>query len=132
MLRNALVNSVLPDAPDAHDQMLFIRLLDELTPLHVRMLAVLDDPEGWFSRHSDLEKPTFSISSSLGQLLDAALPELRGNRELYDGLGFDLDQRRLGGGGGSLHTMMSAGGIWASRGTALGRRFLEFVTLPER
>lgn len=131
MLRNALINSVLPDAPDEHEQLTFLRLVDELTPLHVRMLAVLADPVGWFERHPELEKPSFGLSSSLGALIEAALPELRDRRDLYDGLGFDLDQRRLGGGGGSLHTMMSASGAWSSRSTPLGRRFLAFISLPE-
>lgn len=132
MLRNALVNSVLPGAPDEHEQLTFLRLIDELTPLHVRMLAVLADPQGWFARHPDLEKPSFAFSSSLGALLEAALPELRDRRELYDGIGFDLDQRRLGGGGGSLHSMMSASGAWSSRSTPLGQRFLAFISLPGR
>ena len=47
MLRAALVNGVLEGAPDEHEQLLFIRFVDELTPLHVRLLALLDDPAGW-------------------------------------------------------------------------------------
>jgi hypothetical protein len=128
MLRNALVNSLLPNAPDEHEQLTFLRLIDELTPLHVRMLSVLDDPEAWFDRHPDLVKPSFGLSSSVAALIETALPELRDRRELYDGIGFDLDQRRLGGGGGSLHTMMTASGAWSSRSTPLGQRFLTFIS----
>lgn len=35
MLRNTLINGVLPGAPNEHEQMVFLRLVDELTPLHV-------------------------------------------------------------------------------------------------
>lgn len=56
---------MLPDAPDEHEQLTFLRLVAELTPLHVRMLAVLAEPEGWFVRHPELEKPSFGISSGL-------------------------------------------------------------------
>ena len=130
-LRNALVNSVLPDAPDEHEQLMFLRLIDELTPLHIRMLAVLHDPVGWFDRHANLEKPSFGLSSSLAALIEAALPELRGRRDLYDGIGFDLDQRRLGVGGGSLHATMSANGAWSPRSTPFGQRFLAFFSPPD-
>lgn len=131
MLRNALVNSLLPHAPDEHEQLTFLRLIDELTPLHVRMLSVLDDPAGWFDRHPDLVRPSFGLSSSVAALIEAALPELRDRRDLYDGIGFDLDQRRLGGGGGSLHTMMTASGAWSSRSTPIGQRFLAFISRTE-
>ncbi|MBW3615161.1 MAG: hypothetical protein KY439_07635 [Actinobacteria bacterium] len=132
MLRNALINSVLPGAPDEHEQLAFLRLIDELTPLHARMLAVLANPEDWFDGHPDLERPSFGLSSSLAALIEAALPELRDRRDIYDGIGFDLDQRRLGGGGGSLHTMMTVSGAWSSRSTPLGERFLAFISLPDR
>lgn len=74
MLRSALVNSVLPDAPDEHEQLTSLRLIDGLTPLDARMLAVLADPDGWFDRYPDLERLSFGLSSSLGALVEAALP----------------------------------------------------------
>lgn len=58
MLRNAIVNSVLPGAPDDYEQMAFLRYVDELTPLHARVLAFVADPRGWFERHG-IEQPTF-------------------------------------------------------------------------
>ena len=53
LLRNAVVNSVLPDAPDDDTQQLFFGMIDRFTPTHVRLLKLLSDPPGWFERRSD-------------------------------------------------------------------------------
>jgi hypothetical protein len=61
MLRNALINAVLPGAPEEHEQITFLRFVDELTPAHVRMLAFLADPVRWFDQHG-LQKPTYTAA----------------------------------------------------------------------
>lgn len=47
-LRNAIVNAGLPGAPDTIRQQMFLRLLEELTDMHVHVLALLASPEEWF------------------------------------------------------------------------------------
>jgi len=127
MLRNALVNSVLPGAPEEYERMSFLRFIDELMPLHVRMLALLDDPGKWFDDHG-LQRPQFGISSSVVQVIEGGLPEVRGRRDIYDQVGADLEQRTLA--QGSFHGMMTATGAWASRSSERGKRFLKFISLP--
>jgi len=43
-LRNAVLNSALPNPPQEDEQMIFLRLIDQLTPWHLRVLALLDNP----------------------------------------------------------------------------------------
>lgn len=50
-LRNALVNSQLPGAPDAIKQHMFVQLVDEFSELHLAMLDLADGPGAWFERN---------------------------------------------------------------------------------
>lgn len=43
-LRAAVINTALAMAPDEHMQLMFIRFIDELAPLHLRILRYLQDP----------------------------------------------------------------------------------------
>lgn len=121
------MNAVLPGAPEQHEQMTFLRFVDELTPLHIRMLAFLADPVKWFDDHG-VEKPQF-MSAGVSAILEKGLPELEGRRDVYDIAARDLEQRGLA--SPSLHVMMTNAGIWSPRTSAVGNRFLAFVTLAE-
>lgn len=127
MLRNALVNAVLPGAPEQHEQMTFLRYVDELTPLHVRILAFVADPVQWFDDRG-LERPRY-MSAGVATILELGMPELAGRRELYDRVAFELQQRGLA--DVPLHAMMTNDGVWSQRATGLGQRFLHFITLEE-
>lgn len=59
---------------------MLIGFVDQLTPWHLRILKVATDPSEWFEQHPKLERPTFAMTSSHSQMLEAALPELRGCR----------------------------------------------------
>jgi hypothetical protein len=70
-LRNAVLNSVGPEAPDADTQAIFMNLVDRLTPSHLRMLALWDDPPGWFAVYG-LPRP--SSSGNRARTVEAGLP----------------------------------------------------------
>lgn len=46
-LRNAVLNSALPNPPQEDEQMIFLRLIDQLTPWHLRVLGLLNNPVEW-------------------------------------------------------------------------------------
>jgi hypothetical protein len=50
-LRNAVLNSVATDAPDADTQTIIMNLIDRFTPSHLRLATLWDDPPGWFASH---------------------------------------------------------------------------------
>ena len=64
VLRNAVLNSALPAAPDQDIQQLYFALIDDLTPTHMRLLTLLDDPPGWFDARPGLHRPQFGMMSS--------------------------------------------------------------------
>ena len=128
-LRNAVLNSALPNPPDESRQQMFVQLVDTMTVWHLRILRLLADPIQWY-QESNRRPPQYAISSSLSGLLTDTFPELKDQRDLYDQIGSDLYARGLIGSDG-FHTMMSATGAYEKRATELGQQFLDFITAPE-
>ena len=129
VLRNAVLNSALPTSPDEDVQQLYFRLIDDLTPTHMRLLTLLDDPPGWFDARPRLQRPNFGMSSNRTALINAAMPDL-------GGMGPQMIERfyaALTDGGlvnGALSGMMTAQGAWQSVTTEFATRFLAFVRDP--
>ena len=127
-LRNAVLNAALPNPPQEDDQMIFLRLVDQLTPWHLRVLSVLDDPVRWMERHS-VVNPAWGMGGT-STVLEHCLPDLRGQRDTYDQIVRDLQSEGLLGQGQFLHVMMTGGGMVGSRTTDRGKRFIRFISPP--
>jgi hypothetical protein len=127
LLRNAVVNSVLPGAPDDDTQQLFFDMLDRFTPTHVRLLKLLCDPPGWFSRHN-LTKPNVMMGGK-SVIIEAGMPELASRKDLIDRYAAALSNAGLI--AQSLSGLMSEAGLWAAATTPLAADFLAFVADPE-
>jgi hypothetical protein len=125
-LRNAVINSGLPMSPDEHAQLTFIRLVDELTTLHLRLLAYLRDPEGWFVGHG-IPKPNI-VMGSRSAVLEVAMPDLVRDRPLYQQAVRELAGRGLV--QDALDGMVSEHGLYTPLTTEFGNRFLAYVTAP--
>jgi hypothetical protein len=131
LLRNAVVNSVMPDAPDDDRQQVFFDLLDRFTPTHVRMLTLLSYPFGWFEDH-DISLSTFHAAVETGRkmaVVEAGMPELAGRPDLIDRYGEALNAAGLI--DQSLTRVLSFGTMVSHATTSLGDGFLSFVTDPE-
>lgn len=129
-LRNAVLNSALPNPPQEDEQMIFLRLIDHLTPWHLRVLTLLDDPVRWMNRNG-VKNPGWGMGGP-STVLEYCLPDLRGQRETYDQIVRDLQSEGLLGQGQFLHVTMTSGGMVASRTTERGKRFIKFITAPLR
>lgn len=127
-LRNAVLNAALPNPPQEDEQMIFLRLIDQLTPWHLTVLSVLDDPLQWMTRHG-VVNPGWGMGST-STVLEHCLPDLRDQRDTYDQIVRDLQAEGLLGQGQFLHVMMTGGGMVASRTTDRGKRFIKFMTSP--
>jgi hypothetical protein len=127
-LRNAVLNSVAPDAPDADTQAIFLMLLDRYTPSHLRVLALVNDPPGWFASRG-LPVPQAAFAGSRMSTLVAGLPELAGRRPFINLLVSELNLA----GFLKVDTVMgsvSAPAALDSLTTDLGAQFLRFITRP--
>jgi hypothetical protein len=126
-LRNAVLNSVAPDAPDADTQAIFFSLVDRFTPSHLRLLTLWDDPPAWFSSHG-LAPPQDVMAGSRTLTVEAGLPEMRGRKDFYG-----LIASELGAAGmltASLSGMVTAPALMDRLTTDLGRQFVRFISPP--
>ena len=115
-LKGALESIARGQAPDEAKQYMFFAFIDTMSPLQLQMLALFSAPP---------VLPGISMGG-LSTVLEHGIPELRGNRELYDQLWKDLYARGLVNTDG-LHMTMSATGLASRRTTGLGQEFLQFI-----
>jgi hypothetical protein len=125
-LRNAVLNAALPNPPQEDDQMIFLRLIDQLTPWHLRVLSVLDNPSGWMERNG-VANPNWGMGGA-STVLEHCLPDLRGQRDTYDQIVRDLQSEGLLGQGQFLHVTMTGGGMVERRTTDRGKLFIRFIS----
>lgn len=123
-LRNAVVNRSLQPDLDETLQHIFLRLVDELSPLHLQLLQMAHNPIQWGER-TGIKLPAL-YHGAFSTLIEKGIPELNGKRDVYERLWEDLVQRGLVNKGG-IHTMMTASGVWDSWTKPLGKEFLGFI-----
>jgi hypothetical protein len=124
-LRNAVLNSIAPDAPDADTQAIMLNLIDRFMPSHLRLLALWNDPPAWFKSHG-LTPPQAAMAGSRTQTVDAGLPEMRGRQDFYLRIASEL-----GSGGmlaASLSGMVSGSALMDRLTTDFGRQFVRFIS----
>ena len=127
-LRNAVLNSALPGAPEDDLQLVFLDLVDTLTPWHLRVLKLFDDPLKW----ADQNQRTVPIGmgmASTGQVLLQAYPELNGKGEFQAKIIKDLSTYGLA---EIPSAMMTSRGAHESRTSGFGKQFLQFLTTPRQ
>jgi hypothetical protein len=125
ILQDATANSSVGLSLEDNLKLLFQALLDSFTPLHLRILTYFDNPSRWLKDHG------IKFSAYMGGVnagLEAGLPELRGQRNIYDSIVQDLFNRglltldRTG-----LFVTVSGSGILEQRTTELGKKFLKYI-----
>jgi hypothetical protein len=115
-LRNAVLHIAIGEGPEETVQHLLLSFVDELTEMHLRVLAFAKAP-----------RPAGNISAGgLNHVLEENIPELRGHRPLYDQLWKDLYLRGLIT-TESLHVMMTGNGLSQSRTSPLGEALLNLI-----
>lgn len=126
-LKNAILNSALPNPPEESLQKMFLSFIDTLTIWQLKLLELFNDPPAYIEKH----KVNFSgyDMEAISHLVENAFPELRGRRDLYELIWKDLYSRALVTTEG-LHTMITDSGIIAKRTTEIGKLFLEYIKNP--
>ena len=127
-LRNAVLNVALRNEADEDIQQIFLNYIDDFMPWHLRILSFFQNPDDWF-RQNKVDKPNIDFGSPL-DAWHAAYPELRSYSDLLSQMVKDLYSRGLFG-VESLGGTMTKQGIFASRTTDMGNRFLRFISRPK-
>lgn len=128
-LRNAVLNAALPNSLHEDEQLIFLRLIDQLAPWHLRVLAVLDNPRAWMESHQ-IQNPGWG-GGGVPTVLEHCLPDLQGQREIYEQIARDLQAEGLMVQGQFLNLTMTGGGMMESRTTPRGKRFIAFISSPQ-
>jgi hypothetical protein len=118
MLRNALVNIGLGKCPDEDIQHIYLRLIDEFTPSHVKILHFLW--EG-VSQVAAANETLLRQGKTYREVLDQLEPEFRGKGDLVQQVLTDLNRR-------GLSTLQAANLVFPQQViTNQGIAFLQFV-----
>ncbi len=128
-LRNAVMNSALPNSPEENEQLIFLRLVDQLTPLHVRVLSLLNDPASWMTVNN-VTNPGWGMGG-VSTVVEHCLLEVRGRREIYEQVVRDLQAEGLLAQGQFLNVTMTGDGMLQSRSTGRGKEFMKFISAPK-
>lgn len=123
-LQNALFNVGTGDGLDADKRAIFLRYLDELTPSHIALLRLADNPPRWFEAH-DQPWP----GGGLLGVVKTAFPAWANDESFIDTLAADLSSRGLTD-DLPMRVMMTENGAKAQRTKSKGREFMEFISGP--
>jgi hypothetical protein len=128
-LRNAVLNTAIDRTTAEDEKIMLVRLIDQLTTWHLRVLAVLDEPVRWMERHN-VQNPRWGMGA-VSHVLEHCLPELRGQADTYQQIVRDLQADGLIQQGQFLNVTMTGDGMVAGRTTERGKRFIGFITEPQ-
>ena len=126
-LRNAVLNSALPNPPEKSLQDMFFSFIDMFSVWHLKLLTLFQNPPAWLESNGKNMGNTYM--GAMSHLIEEAYPELNGRRDLYDQIWKDLYLRGLVSTEG-IHTTMTSSGIVAKRTTNIGDAFLSFIKNP--
>lgn len=127
-LRNAVANSVRPNAPSDDEQLAFLRLVDSLTPWGIRLVMFLHDSGTWMVRNK-IQHP-IQLTASVGHVIEHAFPELRRQGEFYGQIVRELQAAGLIIPGLFLNTTVSGRALYQRQTTARGLAFIMYITEP--
>ena len=131
-LRNAVLNTAKGIDINANIQMRLLRYIDDLTPLHLRTIKLLENPRGYLQAVGREYAPNVT-STTLAHMIEHAIPELLKQheniriiyRDLYnDGLvNTSPDSLSVG-----MNT--SSNELYAQRTSDMARVLLRYITEP--
>jgi hypothetical protein len=132
-LRNAVLNTAIRIDIDENLQAVFLRYIDDFTPLHMKMLALLQNPRMYMER-ANRPFPANIISTGLDGMIQHAIPELHKKHEhmrivFQDLYNYGLLNTKPDVLGASM--TVSESGIFAQRTTDMAREFLRYIAEPQ-
>ncbi len=127
-LLNATLNSALPGAPDDDLQHIFVTLVDELTPMHLRLLAVRLHPEQFDADVEDYRGLQGYRAEKPDWVWNLFLSQVSSRRDLIDLCFKDLVTRGLLGYEPQEARLQR---VVVPSPTAFAWEFLDFITEPK-
>ena len=126
-LKNAVLNSALPNSPEESLQQMFLSCVDSFSVWHIKLLVLFHNPMNWFINNN--KRFPDITAGGLSHILEAAYPELSTKREFYDLVWSELSSKNFTK-TNSLHGTMTLNGLQSKRTSELGDVFLKFISKP--
>lgn len=127
-LKNAVLNTALNIPIDENEEMMFLNMIDAMTPWHLKIIFYFDNPEERFKEFSI--KPVEYMMGSPLLPLQEFYPELKPRTDFINLIVNDLYNREVLN-TKDLNCTMSSSGMYASRLTEYGRRFFNYIREPQ-
>ena len=122
-LRAAVKNTVLLESYDESKKLIFIRIIDEMTPLHFKILDFLSEPEKYIEYLDNKQGPNVSTHwGSLGRVWDETFSDVRSSDSLVELVISDLYRF------GFVYIDQLHKASMSSVATKTGQEFIEFVS----
>ena len=128
-LKNAVCNSALKINVEETQQLIFLRYIDELTIVHLKLLDLMRDPRQW-EKNNNKQFPQL-VNGKLAQIIYHAFPELKTQEALTQLFVNDLQARGLLQ-EVNIRGTMSANGLMVARSTEMGSDFLRYISDPQK
>lgn len=126
-LRNAVLRSALPGAPDIDIQQIFLGLIDRLSVNHLRVLQLFQNPTNWFGvARQSVNWQQFKVADDI---LHVAFPDLKVHHELGRQIWTELYAAGLV----DIHTLVNPGEgdrVMKKRTTPYADQLLRFIESP--
>lgn len=126
--RAIIVNTAIDQAPREDEIFAFVNITDRLTPLHIKLLKILANPEQAIENNetakSGFENVSMGGINTLFELLLSEYPIDLVGVAFYDLYILGLQNTERGG------VTMTKSGITSKRTTGFGDRYLQYITFP--
>jgi len=125
-LRNAVLNSALPEPPDESLQQMFLGYVDTLTVWHMRILRLFHNPTKWLTEN-DRKPPAKVVSTGRDEVIEAAYDELKERPDFCSQILSELEAKGLAEKDSPGNSYSQPVGKFT---TGLGDQFIKFITDP--
>jgi len=125
-LKWAVVHAALPEAANEEVQFMYLRYVDELTPAHLVVVSLLDQPERWMQGRG-IAWPSWRWGTA-SSLIQYCVPALRGQPEAIEQVVRELQFRALVDPAHFVRTATAEGELKQRRTTGFGRTFVANIS----
>ncbi len=127
-LKNVVINTALKISIDENEEMMFINMIDSLTPWHLKIINYFENPKERFEEFGI--KPREYMMGSPITPLQEFYPELENKDSFINLIVNDLYNKGIFN-VKDLNCTMTSNGMYSSRLTEYGMRFLRYIKYPQ-
>lgn len=124
-----ILNTAIMQDPNIDEMKIMLRITDNLTPLHIKLLKIFTNPPTYLENNPEIKAKFGNISmGGISALTSITLPDY--SPDLIDIASKDLDSMSLTN-GLSGRVIMTVNGILSPRLTDFGKKYMNYISLSD-